>query len=317
MCGFLLFFLKKTIFSRSFFKKEKKNIFSKKKIMLRKQSSIIASSSSSRVFAAVAPKLTTSTASLFTATSTRLVISEHYWPRNYPVKATTGLAGISVEPLWKPKLIAAAAELEAFMLNSDIPPESTYYNVTMTLVRRIFAGIEQCGDDWLTLEKKYFWGWPVEYVLQLAWRELETAQKWNEWRFWELDPEQVKKIAKEDQGIGKEGAGYRAPWETLCREDYDKRKKALSQEEMAELKRMDTEKMARETAQYKERKERIKDDMERSRGEMLKKFLGKRMVVEHDLKRMKPGSIYSGKSSETLIEELKASKPIAGNPERK
>jgi hypothetical protein len=280
--------------------------------MLRAQSRSITSSAAAPLVAAV---LLSSHRTLFARSAPLLTISEQHIPRTYPVKATTGLSGLGVEPLWKPKLIAAAAELEAFMLNSDIPPESTYYNVTMTLVRRIFAGIEQCGDDWLTLEKKFFWGWPVEYVLQLAWRELETAQKWNEWRFWELDPEQVKKIAKEDQGVGKEGAGYRAPWETLCREDYDKRKKALSQEEMAELKRMDTEKMARETAQYKERKERIKDDMERSRGDMLKKFLGKRMVVEHDLKRMRPGSVYSGKDSDVLINELKASKAIAGQPE--
>lgn len=237
-----------------------------------------------------------------------LTISEDFIPRSFPLKGTTGLAGVSVEPLWKPKMLAAAAELEAFMKQSDIPPESTYYNITMTLVRRIFKGIEACGDDWMTLEKTYFWGWPVEYFLQVAWRELDTAQKWNEYRFWELDPDQVKKIAKEDQGIGKEGQGYMTPWEIAVRQDYDQRKKSLSHEEMAELKRMDTEKMARETAQYRERKERIRDDMERARGDMLKKFLNKRMVVEHDLKRMRPGSIYSKKSAEDLISELKSSK---------
>lgn len=239
------------------------------------------------------------------ATPLRYFISEDYIPRNFPLKATTGLAGVSVEPLWKPKLLAAATELEAFMKRSDIPPETTYYNITLTLTKRVFAGIEACGDDWLTLEKKYFWGWPVEYILQITWREIETAQKWNEWRFWELDPEQVKKVAKEDQGIGREGAGFKMPWETMAREDYDKRKRSLSQEEMAELKRLDTEKMAREAAQYKERKERIQGDLEKARGDMLRKFLNKRMSVEQDLKRMRPGEVFSGKSTDDVAAELR------------
>lgn len=238
-------------------------------------------------------------------TSAALDISKEYRPRSYPVKSSTGLVGIVVEPLWKPKLLAAAAELQAFMKNSDIPPESTYYNITMTLVKRIVKGIEMCGDDWMTLEKTFFWGWPVEYVLQITWREIDTAQKWNEWRFWELDPEQVKKIAREDQGIGKEGAGYTLPWEQIVREDYDKRKKALSAQEMAELKRLDTEKMARETALYKERKDRIRDDAERARGDMLKKFLNKRIRVDQDLQRMQPGKLYSDKSGDDLIKELR------------
>ncbi|CAJ1034267.1 hypothetical protein, conserved [Leishmania lindenbergi] len=243
----------------------------------------------------------------FCSTTRLLTISDEYIPRAFPVKSTTGLAGVAVEPLWKPKLLAAASELQAFLHTSDIPPESTYYNVTMTLVKRINYGIKECQDDWCTLEKKFFWGWPVEYILQVTWRELETAQKWNEWRFWELDPEQVKRVAREDQGIGKEGLGYNTPWEQVVREDFDKRKKALTQEEMAELKRMDTERMARETAAYKERKDRIRDDLEKARGEMLKKFLNKRYAVDKDLMRMQPGKSYSGKSAEDVIQELRTS----------
>lgn len=250
--------------------------------------------------------------SLFQRTPALLVISDEYIPRAFPVKSTTGLAGVAVEPLWKPKLLAAAAELQAFLVSSDIPPETTYYNITMTLIKRINYSIKECGDDWCTIEKKYFWGWPVEYILQVTWREMETAQKWNEWRLWELDPEQVKKVAREDQGIGKEGLGYSPPWEQVAREDFDKRKKALTQEEMAELKRMDTERMARETAAYKERKERIRDDLERARGDMLKKFLNKRYAVDKDLMRMQPGNIHSGKNAEDLIEELRAA--AAANP---
>ena len=242
-------------------------------------------------------------------TGLMLTISDDYIPRKFPVKTTTGLVGISVEPLWKPKLLAAAAELQAFMKQSDIPPESTYYNITMTLVKRIVKGVEMCGDDWMTLEKTFFWGWPVEYILQVTWREIDTAQRWNEWRFWELDPEQVKKIAREDQGVGKEGAGYQLPWEKIVREDYDKRKKALSAQEMAELKRLDTEKMARETAMYKERKDRIRDDAERSRGDMLKKFLNKRMRVDADLARMQPGKLYSEKDGDDIIHQLKNGDP--------
>lgn len=242
------------------------------------------------------------------ATAPLLAISDDYIPRAFPVKATTGLSGVAVEPLWKPKLLAAAAELESFLHTSDIPPESTYFNVTMTLVKRIKYGIKECGDDWVTIEKRYFWGWPVEYILQVTWRELGTAQKWNEWRFWELDPEQVKKVAREDQNIGKEGVGANSPWEQVIREDFDKRKKALTHEEMAELKRMDTEKMARETAAYKERKERVRDDLEKARGDMLKKFLNKRYAVDKDLMRMQPGKAYSGKTSDELIDELRASK---------
>lgn len=251
---------------------------------------------------------------LMRRTPAALNISDDYIPRKFPVKTTTGLVGISVEPLWKPKLLAAAAELQAFMKNSDIPPESTYFNITMTLIKRIVKGIEICGDDWMTLEKTFFWGWPVEYVLQITWREIDTAQKWNEWRFWELDPEQVKKIAREDQGIGKDGVGYKLPWETIVRDDYDKRKKALSAQEMAELKRLDTEKMARETAMYKERKDRIRDDAERSRGDMLKKFLNKRIHVDKDLSRMQPGKLYSGKDGDDLISELKGTSPAKLSP---
>lgn len=243
---------------------------------------------------------------MFHPTRVSLVISNEYIPRNFPVKPTTGMPGLGVEPLWKPKLLAAAAELEAFLKHSDIPPETTYYNTAMTLVKRIYGSVEECGDDWMTIEKKYWWGWPVEYILQVTWRELETAQKWNEWRFWELDPQQVRKIAREDAGVGRRGAGYETPWEQVVRKDYDKRKKALSAAEMAELKKMDTEKMARETASYRERKEKIKDDMERARGDLLKKFLGKRMVVEPDLMKMKPGHVYSGKTGEDLIAETKA-----------
>jgi len=99
------------------------------------------------------------------------------------------------------------------------------------------------------------------------------------------------------------------PWEQVAREDYDKRKKALSQEEMAELKRMDTEKMARETALYKERKDRIKDDLEKARGEMLKKFLNKRIKIEHDLRRMQPGAVFNSKTSDDVISELKGARP--------
>ena len=241
----------------------------------------------------------------FRCTPLALTIADGYIPRNFPVKPTTGMAGISVEPLWKPKLIAAAHELRTFLKNSDIPPTSTYYNTTDLLCRRIFAAIEECGDDWMTIEKKYFWGWPVEYILQVTWRELDTCSRWNEWRLWELDPEQIRKVAKEDTGLGRTQAGYQTPWEQVVREDFDKRKKALSAQEMAELKRMDTEKMARETAAYKERKEKIKDDMEKARGDMLKKFLGKRLLVEPDLKRMQPGKLYSKKTGDDLIEELK------------
>lgn len=251
---------------------------------------------------------------LFRATLALRTISDEYIPRAFPVKSTTGLAGVAVEPLWKPKLLAAAAELEAFLKTSDIPSETTYYNIAMTLVRRIKGGINECQDDWVTLEKKYFWGWPVEYILQVTWREMETAQKWNEWRFWELDPEQVKKVAREDSNLGKEGLGYNTPWEQVIREDFDRRKKALSQEEMAELKKMDTEKMARETAAYKERKDRIRDDLEKARGDMLKKFLNKRFQVDKDLMRMQPGNAYSGKTSEDLIHELKESQKKAGKP---
>nr|CCC93584.1 conserved hypothetical protein [Trypanosoma congolense IL3000] len=250
----------------------------------------------------------------FRRTAALLTISDEYIPRAFPVKSTTGLAGIAVEPLWKPKLLAAASELQGFLTSSDIPPESTYYNIAMTLVKRINHGIRECQDDWCTLEKRYFWGWPVEYILQVTWRELETAQKWNEWRFWELDPEQVKKVAREDQNIGREGLGYNSPWEQVVREDFDKRKKALTQEEMAELKRMDTERMARETAAYKERKDRIRDDLEKARGEMLKKFLNKRFAVDKDLQRMQPGKRYSGKTADDLIAELKSS--VENNPQK-
>ncbi|CBH15429.1 hypothetical protein, conserved [Trypanosoma brucei gambiense DAL972] len=247
-------------------------------------------------------------------TAILMTISDEYIPRAFPVKSTTGLAGIAVEPLWKPKLLAAASELQAFLTSSDIPPESTYYNIAMTLVKRVNHGIKECQDDWCTLEKRYFWGWPVEYILQVTWRELETAQKWNEWRFWELDPEQVKKVAREDQNIGREGLGYNSPWEQVVREDFDKRKKALTQEEMAELKRMDTERMARETAAYKERKDRIRDDLEKARGDMLKKFLNKRFAVDKDLQRMQPGKRYSGKTADDLIAELKSS--VENNPQK-
>jgi len=236
------------------------------------------------------------------------LISDEYIPRAFPVKATTGLTGINVEPLWKPKLLAAAAELEAFLKTSDIPPESTYYNATMTLVKRINYAIKMCGDDWVTIERKYFWTWPVEYILQITWRELEVAQEWNEMRTWEIDPEQVKKTAKEDYGYGRTGFGFSTPWETAVREDFERRKRALTQEEMAELKRLDTEKMARETASYKERKDRIKDDLEKARGEMLKKFLNKRYYVDKDLQKMQPGGVYTGKTSEQLAAELRASK---------
>lgn len=234
-----------------------------------------------------------------------LPISNQNIPRKYPVKVTTGLAGLTVEPLWKPKMLAAAAELQTFLKSSDIPPDSTFYNSTMVLVKRIYAGIEECGDDWCTLEKRWFWGWPVEYILAVTYRQIDTTQKWNEYRFWELDPEMIKKVAAEDQGMGKKGLSSITPWEQIVREDFDRRKKALSQEEMAELKRMDTERMARQTAAYKERKERIRDDMENARGEMLKKFLNKRLRVEADLERMQPGKIYTHKSGDDLIRELK------------
>ena len=106
--------------------------------------------------------------SIFRRTARLLTISDEYIPRAFTVKSTTGLAGVAVEPLWKPKLLAAAAELQAFLTTSDIPPESTYYNVTMTLVKRINYGVKECQDDWCTLEKKFFWGWPVEYILQVT-----------------------------------------------------------------------------------------------------------------------------------------------------
>ena len=245
---------------------------------------------------------------LFRSTCRLLTISDEYIPRACPVKATTGLAGVNVEPLWKPKLMAATAELEAFLKASDIPPETTFYQTSFVLVRRVNHGLKMCGDDWLTMEKKYFWGWPVEFILNKVWGEVETARRWNEMRLWEVDPEQMKKAAREDQHYGKHGPGFNLPFEQVIREDFDRRKKALTQEEMAELKRLDTEKMARETAAYKERKDRVKDDLEKARGDMLKKFLNKRYFVDKDLMRMQPGLAHSGKTGDDLIAELKASK---------
>lgn len=245
---------------------------------------------------------------LFRATCRLLTISDEYIPRSFPLKATTGLTGVSVEPLWKPKLMAASSELEAFLKASDIPPETTYYNAAMVLVKRVNHGIKMCGDDWVTIEKKYFWGWPVEFILNKVWTEIENAKNWNENRLWEVDPEQIKKAAREDQHFGKHGPGYNLPFEQVIRDDFDRRKKALTQEEMAELKRLDVEKMARETAAYKERKDRIKDDLERARGDMLKKFLNKRYFVDQDLMKMQPGQAHSDKTSDDLIRELKASK---------
>eukprot|EP00759_Apiculatamorpha_spiralis_P040007 PhF_6_TR38694/c0_g1_i1/m.57895 len=157
-------------------------------------------------------------------TFARLEISNKpYIPRLFPVKASTGFAGLPVEPLWKPKLLAAAAELEAFLKTCDIPKDSTYYNVGMTLCKRVFHAMEMCGDDWARFEKEYFWGWPVEYVLQITWREIETAQKWNEYRFWEIDPDAVKQLAYEEQGIGKEGSQYVPPFMQSIYKDYQKK----------------------------------------------------------------------------------------------
>lgn len=242
---------------------------------------------------------------LFSATPKALVISQDHIPRNFPVKPLTGLSGLAVEPLWKPKLLAAAAEIEAYLKSCDIPEDSTKYQSSMMLPKRVYAAIEECGDDWMTLEKKYFWGWPVEYVLNCAWNELDKLQKYHEQRLWEIDPEQMRKIHREDFGRGKGSSKDMWPMEIMAREDFDKRKQALTAEEMAELKRMDTEKMARETSVYKERKHRIRDDMERARADLLKKFLGKRMTVEPDLKRMQPGKIFNGKDSYDIIADLK------------
>ena len=241
----------------------------------------------------------------------RVISMEAYIPRAFPVKAATGMAGLPVEPLWKAKLLAAAAELEAFVKTSDIPKDSTYFNITMTLVKRVFKGAEVCGDDWARIEKEYFWGWPVEYVLQVTWREIETAQRWNEYRFWELDPEAVKELGREEQGIGKEGASHMPPFVAAVYKDYEKRKQALSNEEMAELKRMDTERMGRETAQFKDRKQRIQDDLDKARGELLRKFLNKRMTVETDLRKLQPGKVYSEKDTKQVVKELKDSASAA------
>lgn len=40
----------------------------------------------------------------------------------------------------------------------------------------------------------------------------------------------MKKVAREEYGVGQEGYGYGSPWEQVAREDFDKRKKALTQE---------------------------------------------------------------------------------------
>jgi hypothetical protein len=245
---------------------------------------------------------------MFRATRRLQTISDEYIPRAFPVKATTGLAGYVVEPLWKPKMMAATSELEAFLKASDIPEETTFYQCSMVLVRRVNHGLKMCGDDWVTLEKKYFWGWPVEFILNKVWTEIEQAKRWNEARLWEVDPEQLKKAAREDQHFGKHGPGFNLPFEQVVREDFDKRKKALTQEEIAELKRLDVEKMTRETAAYKERKDRIKDDLEKARGDMLKKFLNKRYNVDRDLMRMQPGQAHTDKTGDDLIRELKQSK---------
>ena len=66
-------------------------------------------------------------------------------------------------------------------------------------------------------------------------------------------------------------------------------------------------KMAREAAMYKERKEKVKDDMERARGDMLKKFLNKRFTIDKELSKMQPGKAFSGKTGDDLIADLKAS----------
>jgi hypothetical protein len=241
----------------------------------------------------------------FSRTAVRKMISDKYIPRKFPVKATTGIAGLSVEPLWKPKLFAATVELKAYLKQSDIPTTNTYYNTTMFLITRVLKGIEECEDDWVTIERKYFWGWPVEMMMQFVWRELETAQKYNEARLWELDPDAVRTLGKETVGLGKEGDGWQPPWEQVARRDYDRRKRALSQEEMNELKKMDTERMARESQRYKQRKEMIRDDMERARGDLLKKFLNKRFSIDAELKKMQPGSLYGGKYSKDVLQELK------------
>lgn len=68
--------------------------------------------------------------------------------------------------------------------------------------------------------------------------------------------------------------------------------------------------MARETVAYKQRKQRIRDDLERARGEMLKKFLNKRYSVDKDLMRMQPGNMYSGKTADDLIYELQQSAKV-------
>eukprot|EP00759_Apiculatamorpha_spiralis_P040006 PhF_6_TR38694/c0_g1_i1/m.57894 len=90
-----------------------------------------------------------------------------------------------------------------------------------------------------------------------------------------------------------------------------KKKNALTNEEMAELKRMDTERMARESVQYKERKQRIQDDLDKARGELLRKFLNKRMLVEPDLKKLQPGNHFSGKTSKDIVKELRDSAAAA------
>eukprot|EP00760_Papus_ankaliazontas_P002191 PhM_4_TR10882/c0_g1_i1/m.75461 len=265
-----------------------------------------------RTFTSRAAIATTRRLNMLRSTVALYAISEQeYIPRAFPIKATTGLAGLPVEPLWKAKLLAASTELEMFVKTSDIPKDSSYFNITMTLVKRIFKGIEVCQDDWARIEKEYFWGWPVEYILQITWREIETAQRWNEFRLWELDPDAIKEIAKEEQGIGLEGNQYIPPFMSNIYRDYKKRKQTLSNEEMAELKRLDTERMARETMMYKERKQRIQDDLDKARGELLRKFLNKRMMVEPDLKKMQPGRIWSDKSQSDIIRELKDSNSAA------
>ena len=159
----------------------------------------------------------------------RVVYSDKPWTSG--LKATTGLAGLGVEHRWRKKLMALYSHI---LEDVKMIPEDQYYRQSVENIYREFLRIvSNVGDtDWRIVERRIGLG-QVENLLTFAMDERDLVQQYAEWKLWLVPLETIRQMQEESKAdMYFMFVGPPEPY--------------LSEEEIADMKKIDQQRMAEE-----------------------------------------------------------------------
>jgi len=100
-----------------------------------------------------------------------------------PIKDSTGLTGLAVEPNWKEELIKLYNQL---LRDLELLPENTMWRQLLEKITRYRLKIVEQEDDWLKVEE-LIKGGPVELLIQQAKHDIDNVPRLLRLKPWDYD----------------------------------------------------------------------------------------------------------------------------------